>query len=266
MGIPNLGFWPRGPSEYAFINTAVAPNVENAFHALALDEHRKPFSPTIWEKPKGQELPNRLVQCWFPGVHANVGGSYADSGTADITLAWMMSQLDEFLDFDPEYIVWQRQLNIQYYQDEKPPAPVRPWGMGEVYNTYTGIVVLGGSKTRTPGQYHATNGVTGDTEPRYLQDTREHIHPCVRVRLACGGKGAEDRGLYNPKALKHFKLLAPGEVTDKSGAVTDQYEDRYRWVLRTPERVVILPETELGDVELRLLKLSPESQKIVEQE
>ncbi|MCJ1392327.1 polynucleotide adenylyltransferase [Xylographa bjoerkii] len=265
LGIPDLGLWPKGPPEYAFINTAVSPNVENAFHALALDEHRKPFSPTIWEKPEGQELPKKLIQCWFPGVHANVGGSYTDSGIADITLAWMMSQLDEFLDFDPEYIVWQRELNVKYYKDQKPPAAVRPWGMGEVYNTYKGISILGGSKTRIPGQYHATNGVTGDPEPRLLRDTREHIHPCVRVRLACGGKGAEDYGLYKPKALKHFKLLAPGEVADKSGAVQDHYEDRYRWVLTTQDGVVILPESELGDVELKLLDMSPEAKKVVKQ-
>ncbi|MCJ1401636.1 polynucleotide adenylyltransferase [Xylographa trunciseda] len=264
LGIPDLGLWPKGPSEYAFINTAVSPNVENAFHALALDEHRKPFSPTIWEKPEGQKWPNKLIQCWFPGVHANVGGGYPDSGTADITLAWMMSQLDGLLDFNPEYIVWQRELNLKYYQDENPPAAVRPWGMGEVYDTYKGIALIGGSKPRTPGQYRATNGMTGDPEDRFLQDTREHIHPCVRVRLACGGRGAEDQGPYDPAALKHFRLLAPGEVADKAGAVQDRYEDRYRWVLRTPDRVVILPETELGDVERELLDMSPETRKVLE--
>ncbi|MCJ1285256.1 polynucleotide adenylyltransferase [Xylographa opegraphella] len=264
LGIPDIGLWPKGPSEYAFINTVVSPNVENAFHALALDEHRKPFSPTIWEKPEGQQLPNKLVQCWFPGVHANVGGGYPDTATADITLAWMMSQLDEFLDFDPEYIVWQRELNVKYYQDEKPPAAVRPWAMGEVYHTYKGIAYLGGSQTRTPGQYHPTDGVTGDPKPRYLRDTREHIHPSVRVRLACGGKGAEDQGFYTPEALKKFKLLAPGEVTDKTAAVQDPYEHRYRWVLRSRDRVVILPESELGDVELKLLRMSPEAEKMVE--
>ncbi|MCJ1434448.1 hypothetical protein MMC27_003816 [Xylographa pallens] len=265
LGIPDIGLWPKGPSEYAFINTAVSPNVENAFHALALDEHRKPFSPSIWEKPEGQQLPHKLVQCWFPGVHANVGGGYADAATADITLAWMMAQLDALLAFDPEYVVWQRELNVKYYREAKPPAAVRPWGMGEVYNTYTGIAFLGGSQTRTPGQYHATNGVTGDPEPRYLRDTREQIHPSVRVRLACGGQGAEDQGPYRPDALEHFQLLAPGEVADKRGAVHDQHEDRYRWVLRMQDRVVILPESELGDVELKLLRMSPEAEKVVGQ-
>ena len=121
----------------------------------------------------------------------------------------------------------------------------------------------GGSQTRTPGQYHATNAVTGDPEPRHLRDTREHIHPCVRLRLARGGTGAEDQGLYQPQALEGFKLLAPGEVADPSGTAKDPYENRYRWVLRTPERVVVLPESELGDVELKLLRLSPEMEKEV---
>ena len=107
--------------------------------------------------------------------------------------------------------------------------------------------------------------MTGDPEPRYLRDTREHIHPCVRVRLACRGKGAEDQGLYNPTALEHFKLLAPGEVADKSGGVQDRYEHRYRWVLHADDRVVILPESELGDVELKLLRMSPEARRAMEQ-
>lgn len=72
LGIPHIGILPQRPTEYAFVDTSVSPNVEYAFHALALDEHRKPFSPTIWEKPEGQELPKLLKQCWFPGVHSNV--------------------------------------------------------------------------------------------------------------------------------------------------------------------------------------------------
>jgi hypothetical protein len=34
--------------QYSFINTQVAPNVENAYQALALDEMRTAFQPTVW--------------------------------------------------------------------------------------------------------------------------------------------------------------------------------------------------------------------------
>ena len=67
----------------------------------------------------------------------------------------MMSQLDGFLDFDPEYVVWQRELNIKYYQNETPPAAARAWGMGEVYNTYKGIAWLGKILSISQFSYHS---------------------------------------------------------------------------------------------------------------
>ncbi|KAI8931192.1 hypothetical protein NX059_011542 [Plenodomus lindquistii] len=61
---------------FAFHNTDIHEQVENAFHALALDEHRKSFTPTLWSLPEGSKT--NLIQCWFPGVHINVGGGSGD--------------------------------------------------------------------------------------------------------------------------------------------------------------------------------------------
>lgn len=129
LGIPSVGMLPNNPvSEYTFVDTMVPWNVKHAFHALALDEHRKPFSPTIWEKPadRGDDLV--LKQCWFPGAHANVGGGYEDTMSADITLAWMVSQMikAKILAFDLDYIKWQWQLNIERYG-----AYPLAWGLGK---------------------------------------------------------------------------------------------------------------------------------------
>ena len=91
LGIPSIGFIPHHPAlEYTFVDTMVAPNVQHAFQALALDEHRLPFTPTIWETPSGRTDLD-LRQCWFPGVHANIGGGYPDTMAPDLTLAWMIS-------------------------------------------------------------------------------------------------------------------------------------------------------------------------------
>ncbi|KAK4139360.1 uncharacterized protein C8A04DRAFT_33180 [Dichotomopilus funicola] len=65
--------------------------VENAFQALALDEPRYAFRPSLWEKLPGS--PTNLKQVWFPGNHGNVGGGWHDQQMADITLAWMCDQL-----------------------------------------------------------------------------------------------------------------------------------------------------------------------------
>jgi hypothetical protein len=82
--------------------------IHNAFQALALDEHRGPFQPTLWHLPSGKKT-TRLEQCWFPGVHINIGGGSDDQikgGRGDreqiatITLAWMIDRCRPFLGFD----------------------------------------------------------------------------------------------------------------------------------------------------------------------
>lgn len=56
--------------------------------ALALDEHRAPFSPAVWERDSTEKAGTDLRQVWFPGSHSSVGGGYNDQEIANITLAW----------------------------------------------------------------------------------------------------------------------------------------------------------------------------------
>src|SRR5205085_5180305 len=44
LGIPDSRFCQRA---YQFHDTTLGPGVEYAFQALAIDEHRKPFAPTV---------------------------------------------------------------------------------------------------------------------------------------------------------------------------------------------------------------------------
>ena len=67
--------------------------IQNAFHALAIDERRKPFAPDIWEKPAGWA--GQLEQAWFAGVHSNVGGSYAPDGLANEALHWIVEKAEK---------------------------------------------------------------------------------------------------------------------------------------------------------------------------
>lgn len=78
-----------------FLDTSLHEDVQNAYHALAIDERRCEFPATLWTPPFH---PTQTVeQVWFCGVHCDVGGGYpADSGgsegLSDITLSWMMSK------------------------------------------------------------------------------------------------------------------------------------------------------------------------------
>ncbi len=81
------------PVIYGFLDTSLDPQILNAFHAVAVDERRAEFPPTLWtSKPVNGQT---LKQVYFSGVHCDVGGGYPDdsgSGTAlsDITFGWMM--------------------------------------------------------------------------------------------------------------------------------------------------------------------------------
>lgn len=147
LGIPRIGFLQRvglqmGQSRATtFYDTKLSHCVENAFQALALDEQRSSFSPAIWEKPEGNRT--TLRQVWFPGAHANVGGGYDDQQIADISLAWMMSQLEPFLDMRDEYLFEQDEQNEKYYK--RAEGEIRPWSFGKLYSELTGLFALGGS-------------------------------------------------------------------------------------------------------------------------
>lgn len=182
-----------------------------------------------------------------------VGGSYDDTGIADITLAWMISQLSPLMSFDTSFIDWQHQLNLQYYRNNH-EAP-RPWGMGKIYNSMKGITVIAGKKVRTPGQYLCLDPQTGRETSRGLCDTQEHIHASVRIRKDLGGLGTDDKGLYNPASLVGWHLV--GNVR----------QHNVRWekggTEGAPERV--LPEDKLGEIELQLLSHSEREYKAATQ-
>ncbi|HZD78272.1 MAG TPA: DUF2235 domain-containing protein [Acidobacteriaceae bacterium] len=92
LGIPGLIFELFDEKKYGFLDTALHPNVQNAYHAVSIDERRRQFEPTLWTNPDGSDRVNdaQMEQVWFPGVHCDVGGGYAPSDLSDIPLAWMM--------------------------------------------------------------------------------------------------------------------------------------------------------------------------------
>lgn len=93
--------------DHNFHDTHLGDNVTIARHALALDEKREAFTPTLWDfagyqnRPPvnaisgedGQECEIPAVQqSWFPGVHSDVGGGYPETGLSDGALQWMMEE------------------------------------------------------------------------------------------------------------------------------------------------------------------------------
>ncbi|HSH29482.1 MAG TPA: DUF2235 domain-containing protein [Thiohalobacter sp.] len=91
MGIP-ISFLGLFDDKDEFYDTKIGSNVRVARHAMAIDERRVDFTPTIWEPRATMDM----RQVWFCGAHSNVGGSYkpdADGGVlSDISLVWMVNE------------------------------------------------------------------------------------------------------------------------------------------------------------------------------
>jgi uncharacterized protein (DUF2235 family) len=90
LGIP-ISFLRRFTKHrYEFHDVELSRSVRYAYHAVAIDERRSQFAPTLWNtKPEEDQV---VEQVWFPGVHSNIGGGYQDSGLSDIALLWMIEK------------------------------------------------------------------------------------------------------------------------------------------------------------------------------
>jgi uncharacterized protein (DUF2235 family) len=99
LGVPfgNIPIISR--SKYSFLETDLRINNDRAYHAMAIDEHREAFAPTLWTKTveSGADTYaprplDQVEQRWFVGAHADVGGGYQNGLLAQIPLRWLMQK------------------------------------------------------------------------------------------------------------------------------------------------------------------------------
>jgi hypothetical protein len=125
LGVPNefafLNLLDR-PKQFAFHNTTLCKTVENARHAVAIDERRRQFTPTLWPP---SDLSEHVKQIWFPGVHSDVGGGYAQVGLSDGALRWMMDEAEA------------APINLGFIKELK--YQIKPDYLGVLHNSLTGF-------------------------------------------------------------------------------------------------------------------------------
>jgi uncharacterized protein (DUF2235 family) len=112
MGFPEFASDGKRTDAFQFADTKLNSKVNKGFQAIALDERRHDFVPTLWD-PAGH-----VTQVIFPGAHADVGGGYpisnGESGLSDCALVWMMQQLAE--------------TGVSFA--DTPPIPIKPDAAG----------------------------------------------------------------------------------------------------------------------------------------
>jgi hypothetical protein len=297
LGIPDIPLvkWLhlRAASFGQFFNTNLSPRVEHAFQALALDEDRSPYSPSVWERlpdAQGGAATTDLRQVWFPGTHGNVGGVQDDQGIADISLAWMMDQLAlvgvEFNKPSLDRIYkqtaeayrslegaksrsWWWQPNWAADAIFEPNKPLRPWSLGIMHKDGGLFAWAMGTTGRLPGTYKKQEAETGNTVP--LVETNERIHSSVRVRAACRGLGLNDRRVWeNPAMTRNWRIkrvaaaveAATSTMTPPTDPAAPASESASKWVWEyigpadQAPPVHVLPEEPMGPFEKYYLGLA----------
>ncbi|MFO1106976.1 MAG: DUF2235 domain-containing protein [Amaricoccus sp.] len=106
LGVHYLGVWdtvgslgiPAGLDvarlvnrRYQFHDTKLSTSVGSARHAVAIDEHRRSFLPTLWANicALEAERPGAYREQWFPGEHGSVGGGGEVTDLSDAGLRWI---------------------------------------------------------------------------------------------------------------------------------------------------------------------------------
>ncbi|CEL08446.1 hypothetical protein ASPCAL11596 [Aspergillus calidoustus] len=181
--LKSLGFPVN--KNYEFHSTEVPQGIDYAFQALALDERRAAFAPTLWHASHESGPKNELRQCWFPGDHSTIGDN----------LSGMITFAGDVID----------DLVVEH---EKLCGIYNGWGCGAVVDNPAGLVKglaweLFLKKDRTLGDYEYTDSL-GTSMDRVYRSQTETFHRMVRVRKE------KLPGGYNLGSLDGFELMQQG--------------------------------------------------------
>jgi hypothetical protein len=164
LGVPIGG---RSQDKYSFHDTELSQSVKFAFHALAIDERRGAFEPTLWSyRPKDGQT---LKQTWFAGVHSDIGGGYGEHDLSDITLQWMIEQATA--------------AGLAFDQQAMAANKIDPKPLGVLHNSMSMKYKLMSKLDRPIGlAKHRDQEEAKDTGVTMTDDGTQSVHPSVLQR------------------------------------------------------------------------------------
>jgi uncharacterized protein (DUF2235 family) len=85
---------PGFKQHYQFHDTTLSRKVKAAYHALALNEFRSAYTPTLWTRDDDHTRTVTLPveQRWFIGAHCNVGGGYTPDTLCNLSCRWIQKK------------------------------------------------------------------------------------------------------------------------------------------------------------------------------
>lgn len=182
LGIPVRGLRGLTRKDYQFHDTELSGSVQYAFHALAIDERRAPFEPTLWAyEPKPPQV---VEQTWFCGVHSDVGGGYPETGLSDLALEWMIGKAQG--------------AGLAFDTATQAALPTRGDARGKLHNSKTGLYRLTPGSDRVIGRSLLRRRDDDDGEEAVARaDPTQSLHESVLERW-------DSDPSYRPKPLRDF--------------------------------------------------------------
>ncbi|MCG7362374.1 DUF2235 domain-containing protein [Roseomonas sp. ACRSG] len=200
LGIPGTVLNELTAKDYEFHDTTPSHIVRIGRHALAVDEHRDEFEPTLWTGTAPEDCD--ISQVWFAGAHSDVGGGYQNRLLADIPLRWMAREAEaaglkldwEMLPRQEDPLAPQHESRLNWSRKDRLTPTIR-----QVRNMEPEVTVL--ERLYRPM----------DKDGRPLETINESLHPSLTQRfgrrvtlLANDADSKGEKTEYRPKNLQPF--------------------------------------------------------------
>ncbi len=205
------------PDAERFHSTELASSTRHARHALALNEKRHPFIPTLWHPSKRHLDPadkeRSSKQVWFAGDHSDIGGGHKEKAIrnaghiANIALFWMLREaIDCGLDADPEFCF--KLLEEVWFEGTKP----NDLSEFDLFKIGSGVVFAKGPRDAV---------ARTDKDGESLGDVK--VHSSVGHRWNVNPNGYRDA---TPNLWSFFNLHAGG-ISHKDPVEPAKYPDAF---------------------------------------
>ncbi|NJM30019.1 MAG: DUF2235 domain-containing protein, partial [Rhizobiales bacterium] len=172
-GIPASVLRYRNVERYGFHDTNLSSIVDYAFHAMALDEKRRHYVPTLWSYAFHQNNKG-IEQVWFPGCHSDVGGVVESDWLSSIPLYWMIRRIQE-----NKLGLVLHEVGIEKIREERDEAANMLGGKGAFYRL---LSVPPAHRKVSQTQPNESGDVFVGLE-RHLKPMREAVHWSIFARM-----------------------------------------------------------------------------------
>jgi uncharacterized protein (DUF2235 family) len=221
---PDRLYWPS-LEELAF--TLRNPSVKIFRQAISIDEERCMFRLKKWDEPQefwsnrfvpdDKKEPQDILQVWFAGVHADIGGGYPEkeSGLSKYPLLWMIGEAEKAgLNFNHATV---NQLAWGVQRKNSPFSYVAPDVAGQLHNSMTAAwrvleyIPKSAKYKEWPDREVYFGFYIPDCEPRLIPEGA-HVHESVVKRM-------DAVTTYRPVNLPASFVTVPMPVRPEVGGV-----------------------------------------------